>query len=304
MNHSATEVAGKGAPPGSSNANGTQPRGSYANAAKNNSTPELNSSPPEWTKRCKTIFKRQDAAHLNLHVQSPNEGSITFAIPVSIQRLNPNVVIDIIAETLDTTLSHTDVHPTRTGYTVNVTINDLEKRKRALTEGIKIQERTVLPCIPAPINTLITKLNLRHVPRDFTFEQFNTLFEKYGEILEIGKYFRMVRGSEMTTGECFILLHPKELNLKIPASMTTEGSDITIHIPSTSSDKATTAKHSTKKATETTTNEAAAKDSSAARADTGSSQKNKRRGGRKRTKTNRTQYMDAEDADGNPITHP
>ncbi|KAG0037296.1 hypothetical protein BGZ83_003472, partial [Gryganskiella cystojenkinii] len=173
-------------------------------------------------KEMQNHFKRQDAAHLNLHIRSPNEGSITFAIPLSMQRLEPNAVIDIIAETLDTTIPHTDAHPTRTGYTLNVTIDDLEKRNRVLTGSIKIQERTVLPCIPAPHNTLITKLNLQHVPRDFTFEQFSTLFERYGKILEIGKYFRMVRESEMTTGECFLLLHPKESNLEIPATMTTE----------------------------------------------------------------------------------
>ncbi|KAG0039599.1 hypothetical protein BGZ83_002764, partial [Gryganskiella cystojenkinii] len=48
----------------------------------------------------------------------------------------------------------------------------------------------------------------------------------------------------------------------------------------------------------------AAQDTTAVGADIVASQKNKHRGGRKRTKTNRIEYLYAKDADGNPIIPP
>ncbi|KAF9109103.1 hypothetical protein BGX27_007983, partial [Mortierella sp. AM989] len=188
-------------------------------------------SPPKpiRTKKCDILFRNEEIPEgMNFHVKSAMHQSIVFNLPRKIT--DP---LDLIENIFEKHGPIEGFHHTisSSGNKLEICPGDPRIYQAIKKQDLIFQGHTLVPVIPTPTTYNVWKINFRHVPIHFTLKHFQEVFKGMGIIVEIGRYYWLIKERKVFTGEGFFFINlPRGKNPTIPEFIDLGGSYIQTRI--------------------------------------------------------------------------
>ncbi|KAG0040085.1 hypothetical protein BGZ83_002661, partial [Gryganskiella cystojenkinii] len=170
--------------------------------------------------KCKTIFRSPDiTGDFNLHVRSNIPRTLVFFLK---RQHNPDN-FHVALTTAVKVSTYRLVQPLNNGqHRVDVCFleADMDQFELIKESGFDFQDTLYKPVIPAPDNANIIKVSLRHLPPHFSQVELEPLFNTFGTLLQVGRYYNECgENIRAYTGAGYVLLQrTDETQATIPPS--------------------------------------------------------------------------------------
>ncbi|KAF9946271.1 hypothetical protein BGZ72_000477 [Mortierella alpina] len=155
------------------------------------------------------FFYRGEAISESLQVKSPVPQTLVFIVPR--KDTNPDELLTLIlkAYTVINSFHHRTL-PTTVQFFITVD-DPLHYEYIRRHPGLTINGRTYAPIVPIPNSLQFWRVSFRFAPHSLTVEQFISIFDHYGNVAEIGRYYIAIENStrKIYTWDGYVMLQGK-----------------------------------------------------------------------------------------------